>query len=58
MLLAIFEAPHDDARQSILALEPHEKVLVGDDIEDQPAWAVWLDLAPMLAAGVVGRGLG
>ncbi len=51
MLLAVGEAAHDDARQPVLALEPHEKVLVGDDIENEPPGPVRLDLAPMLAAG-------
>ena len=57
VLLAVGEAPHDDARQSILALEPHEKVLIGDDIENQPPGLVRLDLPPMLAAGCADRRL-
>ena len=55
MLFAVGEAPHDDARQSILALEPHQKVLVGDDVENEPPGLVRLDLPPMLAAGCVDR---
>ena len=57
MLLAIGEAAHHDARQSVLALEPHQKILVGDDIENEPARPVRLDFAPMLAARTVGRRL-
>ena len=57
MLLAIGEAAHDDARQPVLALEPHEKVLVGDDVENEPAGLMRLDLPPVLAAGIVGRRL-
>ena len=57
MLLAVGEAAHDDARQSVLALEPDEKVLIGDDVENQPAGLVRLDLPPMLAARRIDRRL-
>ena len=57
MLFAVGEAPHDDARQSVLALEPHEKVLIGDDVENEPSGLVRLDLPPMLAAGCADRRL-
>ena len=57
VLLAVGEAADDDARQAILALQPDEEVLEGDDVEDQPPGPVRLDLAPVLAARVVGRRL-
>ena len=57
VLLAVGEAAHDDARQAVLALEPNEKVLVGDDVEDQPPGLVRLDLPPMLAARRIDRRL-
>ena len=52
MLVAVGEAADDDARQPVLALEPHQKVLIGDRVEDQPAGLVGLDLAPVLGAGM------
>ena len=57
MLFAVGEAAHHDARQSVLALEPHQKILEGHDVENEPARLVRLDLLPVLAAGIVGRGL-
>ena len=55
MLGAIGEAANDDARQPVLALEPHEMVLEGDDLENEAAGPMRLDLAPMLAAGSLDR---
>ncbi len=57
MLFAVGEATHDDARQSVLALEPNEKVFIGDDVEYQPAGLMRLDLPPMLAARRIDRRL-
>ena len=57
MLLAVGEATHDDARQSVLALEPYKKVLIGDGIENQPSRLMRLDLPPMLAPWRIGRSL-
>ena len=57
MLFAVGEAADDDARQAVLALEPNEKVLIGDDVENQPPGLVRLDLPPMLAAGRFDRRL-
>ena len=50
MLFAVGETAHDDAREAVLALEPQEKILESDHIEDEPAGPMRLDLAPMLAA--------
>ena len=44
-----------DAGQAILPLKPNEKILIGDDVENEPPRPVWLDLAPVLAARIVGR---
>ena len=44
MLFAVGEAAHHDARQSVLAFEPDEKVLEGHDVENEPAGLVRLDL--------------
>src|SRR4029078_5256031 len=57
VLGAIGEAADDDARQPIFALEPHEKVLEGHDLENETARTMRLDLAPMLATRIVGRGV-
>ena len=57
MFLAVGEASHDDARQAVLALEPNEKVLIGDDVENQPSRLMRLDLPPMLAARRIDRRL-
>ena len=46
MLGAVGEATDDDARQAVLALEPHEVALVGDHLQDQAAGLVGDDLAP------------
>ena len=56
MLGAIGEAADDDARQAVLALKPHEIVLEGHDLENETARTMGLDLAPMLATRIVGRG--
>ncbi len=50
MLCAVGEAANDDAWQPVLALKPHEMVLEGDDLENETAGTMRLDLAPMLAA--------
>ena len=50
MLCAVGEAANDDAGQPVLALEPHEMVLEGHDLENETAGTMRLDLAPMLAA--------
>src|SRR5262245_42926399 len=57
MLFSAFEAPHHDARQAVLALEANEEILESDDIDDEPAGSVLLDLVPILAAGTGNRGL-
>ncbi len=54
VLLAVGEAAHHDARQAVLPLQPHEKILIGDDVEDEPARTVRLDLAPVLRRRIVG----
>ena len=50
MLCAVGEAANNDAWQPVLALEPHEMVLEGHDLENETAGPMRLDLAPMLAA--------
>jgi hypothetical protein len=55
MLFSVVEAAHHDARQAVLALEANEEILEGDDIEDEPAGPVRLDLVPVLAAGTGSR---
>ena len=57
VLIAVGEAADDDARQPVLALEPHQKVLIGDDVENEPSRPVRLDLAPMLGARAFSRRL-
>jgi hypothetical protein len=57
VLFTIGEAAYDNAWQSILALEPHKKVLVGHDIQNEPAQPVRLDFAPMLPTRTVHRRL-
>jgi len=54
MLFSVVEAAHHDARQAVLALEANEEILEGDDIQDEPAGPVRLDLVPVLAAGTGG----
>ena len=55
VLLAIGEAAHDDARQPVLAFQPHEVILEASDVEDQPAGLVRHEIAPILAAGAAKR---
>ena len=57
VLVSVVEASHHDARQTVLALEPHQVIFVGDHIEDQPARPMRLDLAPGLASGILDRRL-
>src|SRR4029079_3591733 len=56
MLFSVVEATHHDARQAVLALEANEEILEGDDIEDEPAGPVRLDVVTVLAAGTGSRG--
>ena len=49
VLGAVGEAANDDARQPVFALEPHEMVLEGHDLENETAGTMGLDLPPMLA---------
>src|SRR5262245_25660932 len=56
VLGGIGEAADDDARQPIFAFESHQIVLEGHDLKDETAWAMRLDLAPMLATRIARRG--
>ena len=51
MLVAGRALAHDDARQSILALEPDEEILEGEQRQDQPAGLMRDEVGPVLAAG-------
>ena len=51
MLLAAGEVADDDPRQAALALQPDQEILVGGDVEDQPAEPVRDEVAPVRAVG-------
>ena len=57
MLCCVGEAADDDARQSVLALEPNQMLAESNDIEDQAARLMRDDLDPIRDTGTGDRGL-